>query len=66
MPRPAAEVLTEREAQIMAILWDLKEATADEVRHGLSGKPHDSTVRTLLRILKAKGSTYCASSGKSL
>jgi predicted transcriptional regulator len=48
-------MLTDREAQIMDILWELREATADQVRERLADDPHDSTVRTLLRVLKDKG-----------
>jgi predicted transcriptional regulator len=48
-------MLTEREAQIMDVLWDRQMATADDVRAALAGSPHDSTVRTLLRILETKG-----------
>ena len=55
MPRPPSEVLTERESQIMRILWRLGEANSEQVRQSLPGSPHDSTVRTLLRILKTKG-----------
>jgi len=54
MPHPS-QALTEREAQIMEILWDFKEATAERVRERLPDNPHDSTVRTLLRVLKEKG-----------
>ena len=55
MPRPASELLTDREAQIMEILWSRGRATAEEVRAALADEPHDSTVRTLLRVLKEKG-----------
>jgi BlaI family transcriptional regulator, penicillinase repressor len=55
MPRPPSELLTDREAQIMDILWNRGQATADEVRADLADDPHDSTVRTLLRVLKEKG-----------
>jgi predicted transcriptional regulator len=55
MARPSSDVLTERESQIMEILWSAGEATAERVRESLAGQPHDSTVRTLLRILKDKG-----------
>jgi predicted transcriptional regulator len=48
-------VLTEREAQIMDVLWQLGDATAEQVREGLPDRPHDSTVRTLLRALESKG-----------
>jgi len=55
MPRPPSELLTDREAQIMEILWNRGQATAEEVRSALADDPHDSTVRTLLRVLKDKG-----------
>jgi BlaI family penicillinase repressor len=55
MARPPSDSLTEREAQIMEILWLQSEATAETVRQTLPDEPHDSTVRTLLRVLKDKG-----------
>jgi predicted transcriptional regulator len=55
MARRASESLTEREAQIMEIVWRLGEATAEQVRRALQGRPHDSTVRTLMRVLETKG-----------
>jgi len=55
MARPSSDFLTEREAQIMEILWSHGEATAETVRQGLPDEPHDSTVRTLLKVLKDKG-----------
>ena len=55
MARRASDVLTERESQIMGILWDLGEATSEQVRERLPGDPHDSSVRTLLRVLHTKG-----------
>src|SRR4051794_32819985 len=55
MPRPTSEFLTEREAQIMDVLWSQGQATAETVRLALPNEPHDSTVRTLLRVLKDKG-----------
>ncbi len=55
MARPSSDTLTEREAQIMAVLWDQGLSTAEQVRENLPDKLHDSTVRTLLRILESKG-----------
>src|SRR5215831_13341831 len=55
MARQAAEGLTEREAQIMDVVWRLGEATAEQVREAMPGNPHDSTVRTLMRVLETKG-----------
>ncbi len=47
--------LSRRERQIMDILYRMGRATAGDVRMRLAGKPSDSTVRTLLRILEDKG-----------
>jgi len=55
MARPKASVPTQRESQIMAVLWEARSATAEEIRKQLPGNPHDSTVRTLLRVLVEKG-----------
>jgi predicted transcriptional regulator len=55
MARNPSESLTEREAQIMGVIWQHGEATAEQVRGALPGRPHDSTVRTMLRILVRKG-----------
>ena len=55
MGRPPEETLTGREAQIMETIWRLGEATADSIREALPEPLHDSTVRTLLRVLETKG-----------
>jgi BlaI family transcriptional regulator, penicillinase repressor len=55
MPRPRSESLTDREAEIMDVLWRQGAATADQIRGLLRGEPHDSTVRTLLRVMEQKG-----------
>lgn len=49
---------TERELDIMAVLWDAGPSTAAEVREELAGQGVDlayNTVLTLLRILEDKG-----------
>jgi len=65
MVRPRSETLTQRETQIMEVLWDRGEATADEIRKALPDDPHDSTVRTLLRVLKSKGYVTHRARGKA-
>ena len=65
MPRPSSDILTEREAQLMDVLWNRGQATAEEVRESLPDRPHDSTVRTLLRTLESKGYVVHAVQGKS-
>src|SRR4051812_20066192 len=47
--------LSRRERQIMDILYRRGRAPAADVMQELSGDPHDSTVRTQLRVLERKG-----------
>ena len=47
--------LTKRERQIMDAIYRLGRPTAAEIRACLAGAPADSTVRTQLRVLEAKG-----------
>lgn len=65
MPRPKSKTLTEREAQIMEVLWDRPGATAEAIRAALPNQLHDSTVRTLLRVLETKGFVRHRAQGKS-
>ena len=55
MTTPPHAALSRRERQIMDILYELGRATAAEVMKALPGEPSDSTVRTQLRVLEAKG-----------
>jgi predicted transcriptional regulator len=50
-------VPTTAEMRLLQILWDLKEATVDEVvnAHSESERPHYKTTQTLLRIMENKG-----------
>jgi predicted transcriptional regulator len=65
MVRPRSESLTPREFQVMCVLWDREEATAEEVRTALPDDLHDSTVRTMLRVLEAKGFVRRSAGGKA-
>ena len=65
MTRRSSESLTEREAQIMDVVWRLGEATAEQVREAMPGSPHDSTVRTLMRVLESKGYLAHEARGKA-
>ncbi len=65
MGRPPAETLTPREAQVMDAVWRLGEATAEQVRAALELPLHDSTIRTLLRVLESKGYLSHDAQGKA-
>jgi BlaI family transcriptional regulator, penicillinase repressor len=49
------ESLSRRERQIMDIVYERGEASAQEVQAGLPDPPSNTAVRTLLRILETKG-----------
>ena len=55
MRKPLHAVLSRRERQIMDILYQLGRANAADLMNALPGEPSDSTVRTQLRVLEAKG-----------
>jgi len=50
----------------MEILWAHGTATAEQIRELLPDLPHDSTVRTLLRILESKGHVAREGPGRPL
>jgi BlaI family transcriptional regulator, penicillinase repressor len=47
--------LGELEREVMQLVWDGGEVTADAIRTRLDRKPKESTVRTVLRRLEDKG-----------
>ncbi len=47
--------LGELEREVMRMVWDRGEITAETVREGLARQPKESTVRTVLRRLEEKG-----------
>ena len=55
MSKPLHAVLSRRERQIMDLLYQVGRGTAAELMKALPGDPSDSTVRTQLRVLEAKG-----------
>lgn len=55
MTKTLHAVLSRRERQIMDLLYQLGRGTAAELMKALPGEPSDSTVRTQLRVLEAKG-----------
>ena len=57
MPRKRSPTLTDAEARVMAVLWELGSATVADVVSALRRKRPVtySTVQTMLRILETKG-----------
>jgi len=57
--------LGELEREVMQLVWDGGDVTADAVRTRLDRKPKESTVRTVLRRLEDKGYVTHAVSGRT-
>lgn len=55
MSTPPHAGLSRRERQIMDLLYERGSVTAADLVKALPGEPTDSTVRTQLRVLEAKG-----------
>lgn len=55
MPRRASRTFTERELEIMQILWESKEATVRDIQQALPPGRHYNTVLTIIRVLERKG-----------
>ena len=57
--------LGELEREVMQMVWDGGEVTADTIRARLDRKPKESTVRTVLRRLEDKGYVTHTVSGRT-
>ena len=55
MARKHSKTFTERELEIMRILWDRGEATVREMQQALPGDRHYNSVLTIVRVLDRKG-----------
>lgn len=55
MARELRPQLSRRERQIMDVIYRAGQATAQDVRAGITDPPSYSTVRALLRVLEEKG-----------
>ncbi len=58
-------VFTDREADIMAVLWDRGSATVAEARESLADQLAYTTVLTVLRVLEEKGYVSHEEEGKA-
>ncbi|HET9218136.1 MAG TPA: BlaI/MecI/CopY family transcriptional regulator [Terriglobia bacterium] len=55
MARRPSTTFTERELEIMQILWDRKQATVRDIQAALPPGRHYNTVLTIIRVLERKG-----------
>jgi len=56
LPEPMTDLhLTQRELDIMSVLWDLGEATATEVRERIDPSLAYTSISSMIRLLEMKG-----------
>src|SRR5215813_15272438 len=65
MPRQPSKTFTDKELEIMRVIWERGEATAKEIQEALPGERHYNTVLTIIRVLERKGHLTHRAEGKS-
>lgn len=65
MPRKPSEGFTDKELQIMKIVWKLGEASVKDIQERLPGDPHYNSVLTIIRVLERKGHLVHRPEGKA-
>src|ERR1700686_3108690 len=65
MPRKPSEVFTDKELEIMNIIWQLGEASVRDIQERIPGDPHYNSVLTIIRVLERKGHLIHRAEGKT-
>ncbi len=65
MPRTPSKTFTEKELEIMRVVWELGEATAKQIQEKLPGERHYNSVLTIIRVLERKGHLTHRAEGKA-
>jgi BlaI family transcriptional regulator, penicillinase repressor len=65
MPRKPSKDFTDRELEIMKVVWQMGEATVKEIQQRLPGHPHYNSVLTIIRVLERKGRLVHRVEGKT-
>jgi BlaI family penicillinase repressor len=65
MPRKPSKVFTDKELEIMQVVWEMGEATVKEIQGRLPGEPHYNSVLTIIRVLERKGHLVHRAEGKT-
>ena len=65
MPRRPTKTFTDKELEIMRVIWEMGEATAREIQERLGGESHYNSVLTIIRVLERKGHLTHRPQGKA-
>src|SRR5262249_46692832 len=65
MPRTPAKTFTDKELEIMRVIWEHGEATVKDIQEALPGARHYNGVLTIIRMLERKGHLAHRAGGKA-
>lgn len=65
MPRKPAKTFTDKELEIMRVIWEIGEATTKQIQEMLPGNHHYNSVLTIIRVLERKGHLTHRVAGKT-
>src|SRR4029453_17590869 len=65
MPRQPSKTFTDKEMEIMRVIWERGEATAKEIQEALPDERHYNSVMTIIRVLERKGHLTHRAEGKA-
>ena len=65
MARKPSKVFTEKELEIMKLIWQMGEASVKEIQEQLPGASHYNSVLTIIRVLERKGHLVHRAEGKT-
>ena len=65
MPRKPSTVFTEKELEIMKLIWQMGEVTVKDIQERLPGAQHYNSVLTIIRVLERKGHLVHRAEGKT-
>jgi len=65
MPRKPSKTFTDKELEIMRVVWEVGEATAKQIQEKLPGERHYNSVLTIIRVLERKGHLMHRTEGKA-
>ena len=65
MAREPSKLYTDKELEIMKLIWQMGEASVKEIQERLPGTPHYNSVLTIIRVLERKGHLVHRAEGKT-
>ena len=65
MARKPSKLFTDKELEIMKLVWQMGEANVKDIQERLPGTPHYNSVLTIVRVLERKGHLVHRAEGKT-